>query len=776
MRESKVMPNRIIAVAIKKALRAAAARSADGVQDTLIASILGIAATGVCTQVNASPADPSTDSQSSLQEIVVSAVRFNSNDATSALKMPVDIKDIPQSVMSITGDVIDFASIQTFQDVYKIDASGGTSWTLDSFPRNYYRGFRQQGDNTIRIDGFRMSSDLQLDLSPYDRIEIVKGPTSTLYGQNQLGGTLNAISKAPKDIFGGDVTFEVGSFSDRRATADFFGPITPDGRLQYRVVSAIQDSDSFLDQYFHKIKLIAPTISYQIDDSTTLTTRFNYQDHQFRYHFGTGVQCLCDNLSAAVPGDFVLADIPRSVFFGQSWNTASKVFEMAQMTLEHKFQSNWTFRVSSQFNHLNEFSANDEELAPDKNGTTIYAALYANEKEDVLYAGEAQLFGDVELFGTRNTLFFGADYQYNKRSLLHGETDMFTGFNVFHPDYNLVPPHLVLDDYASLYNQVDLIREGGVTAQAFLRPIDRLTFLLGLRFDGSLETSDQRGASVGTGAGQVANVADFLAIPAKVFSTTTNKFTMQLGPTYALTPEINLYASYGQSFVPAVGVFVFSPTNPLGTPAPPEEGHATEIGAKGEFLDKKILGSVAIYDMVRNNVTSHHTTTTFVDVIGTQRGRGAEFEMQGAITPEFNLFASVAVEDPKYVRGPYNGMQPANSDKFGISLWSTYQFLGGPLKGFGLGGGVVNKDGRHYFGTDRTYANGQFVVINFGSITELDARMFYDTPHWRAELAATNLTNAKYYSPPRDVIGFGVDVNPPTEVSLKVTAKFGDRK
>jgi len=778
------MSSHVVATAVKTALRSARLRGSD-LSGALLASVLGFAgaqcalaesaAAGGAPDQQTAPAATGVGTGADLSEVVVTAIRFNNGNqpVVSALQMPVDIKDVAQSVMAITEDVIDFATMKTFQDVYKVDASGGTSWTLDSFPRNYYRGFRQQGDNTIRIDGFRMSSDLQLDLAPYESIEIVKGPTSTIYGQNQLGGTLNAISKAPRPGFGGDVSLEYGSFDDRRATADLYGPLTPDGTVQYRVVGVGQDNNSFLDLYYHKIALIAPTLLWNIDDNTQLITRFNWQDHKFRYNFGIGVQCLCSNLADAMPGDFVLADIPRSEFFGQAWNVARKTFHMEQVTLEHQFADTWHLRLSAQANHLDEFSANDEPVGVTNTGSSIYDAIYANDKEDILYAGEAQLYGDVNVFGTRNTLFFGADYQYNKRTLLHGFNSEVTGFNVFAPNYYLVPAITNIADYGSFYNQDDLIREGGVTFQAFLRPVDKLTVMLAGRFDDSVESSAQKFAAVGTAAGDVTDLTAFEGLPSALNSTTTHKFTTQDGITYAVTPDVNAYVSYGQSFVPRVGVFVFSTTNPLGYPAPPEEGHASEVGAKGEFFDKRIFASVALFDMVRSNVTSHHSATNFVDVLGTQQSKGVELSMQGRITPAFNLYTSIAAMNPEYKGGPYNGLQAANSDRFGISVWSTYQFLSGTLKGFGVSGGVVNKDGRHYFGTDRQYANGQFVVIDFGNVTELDARVFYDSDSWRAELGVTNLTDTKYYSQAREVLGFGIDVNPPRSFIGKLIYKFG---
>lgn len=756
------MPNRAIGVAVRNVLRP----KSDRLQQTLAISLLGVAASSANAQ--------STSEADRVEEVVVSAVRFKTTDPVSALKLPVSVMDTPQTVMSVTADVIDFASIRTFQDVYKIDASGGTSHTIDSFPRNYYRGFfKRQDNNAIRIDGFRWPGDLQLDLEPYERLEIVKGPVSTLYGQNSIGGVLNAISKVPRDVFGGQLTVEYGSFDHERVTADLYGPLTRDGNLQYRLVGAWMDENSFLDLADHEVKMVAPTIKYEFSEDTSILARVNYQDHDFRYHFGNGVQCLCSDLSQAQPGDFVIQGVDRSVFFGQEWNSATKEATFGQLALEHRFANDWMLRIGTQYNNVDEFSTADSEQAPDQNGITIYGALYTNEKEDTLYAGEVQLYGDFEIGNTRNTLYFGADYQDHKAEFLQGFEAVFTGFNVFDPQYDIVPPRHNVSDYPIFINNINKVEEFGFTAQAFLRPIEGLTIGLGARYSDVKLTSDRKSGSV-TG-GQFTNLDEFLALPFTRFITDTSETTYQVGVTYAVADHVNLYASYGQTFEPKVGEFVFDPNNPQGQQAPPEEGEAYEVGVKAEFLNRQISATLALFDMERSNLTQPRPGSNLRDVLGSQVSSGAELEVQGALTPAFNVFLSVAAMDPKYKSGQFDGLQSANGAKFGASLFTTYEIQSGPLDGLGFGGGVVHKSGRKFFGSDRRYANGDFVVFDFGSFTEIDARVFYDIGSWRFQLGGTNLTNEKYYSPPRDVLGFGVHVNPPRAYNFKVIRKLGNQ-
>lgn len=755
------MANPVIRAAVRSATGDASAACVDRLPSAILVSLLSVASGAAHAQ-----SDPR---EQTLQEVVVTGVRFKSTEPVSALKIPIAVKDTPQTVMAVTGDVIDFASIKTFQDVYKVDASGGTSHSIDSFPRNYYRGFfKRQDNNAIRIDGFRMPADLQLDLEPYERFEIVKGPTSTLYGQNSIGGVLNAISKNPQDHFGGQLSVEAGSFDHRRVATDLYGPITDDAKLQYRLVGALLDEESFLDLAYKKVGLIAPTLRYELGEDTSVTVRANYQDHRFRYHFGSGVQCLCADLSQAQPGDFVIRGVERSVFFGQEWNRAEKEALFLQGSLEHRFQSDWRLRVGLQSMDVTEYSANDSEQAPDRNGTTLYGALYTNEKEDTLYAGEVQLYGDVELFGTRNTLFFGVDYQHHYATFLQGFDGPFTGFNVFAPRYDIVPPRLHVADYSFFINNKNTVDEFGATAQAFLRPTDALTLSLGLRFSDAELISDRKASSAPT-------LEDFAARPFTRFDSNTSETTKQFGVTYALTPALNVYASYGETFEPQVGVFIFDQNNPAGQKAPPEEGEAYEIGFKGEFLDKRLLATLAAFDMKRNNLTQPHPGSNLQDVIGSQTSKGVELEIQGAIGDAANIFLSAASMDPKYEGGRFDGLQSANGAKLGLSAFGSYQVQDGPLRGLGVGGGIVHKAGRKFFGSDRRYANGEFVVFDFGDFTEVDARIFYDIGNWHAQLAATNLFDEKYYSPPRDVLGFGVHVNPPRAYTFKLTYRFGTR-
>ncbi|PEQ11947.1 hypothetical protein B2G71_14285 [Novosphingobium sp. PC22D] len=704
------------------------------------------------------------------EAIVVTGIQFQYDIASSATKIPLDIKDTPQTVLAVTRDMIDFAGMETFEDIYKIDASGASSHALDSFPRNYYRGFRQQGVNAIKVDGFRMPADINLDLAPYERFEVVKGATSTLYGQNSIAGTLNAISKMPKKNFGGELKLEAGAFDHYRGEVDFYGPLNDDGSLRFRFVGALMDEGSFLDVAEKKVSLFTPTIQADIGPDTTITARLNWQRHDYRYHFGMGLQLLGDSLGAIEPGDLVIPDVPRSTFFGQEWNDAEKEALFLQVLAEHDFGPDFHLRMNGQYNHVTEVSVADEEPLSLKDGTTFYSSIYANDKEDEVFAGEIQLYGDIEAFGQAQTLYVSADYSDHDFSRIKGQDTEAAGFNVFSPDYSLIAPRYAVSDFTNFRGYRLREKEFGITAQLLLRPVEKLTFLLGARYSDTKITYKSNRGSLGSGG--LETFEDYLALPFTVQHPGDDALTFQLGATYAVTPEINVYASYGETFEPTLGANMADPDNPAGKPIDPEEGTAYEIGVKAELLDKRLLATLALFDMKRTNIAQDDRTTNFYVPLGTQHAQGIELGLQGEVAEGWDLLLSTAYLDAEFEDGSFEGYRPNNAPKFGLSIFSTYQLLSGPLQGLGVGGGVVHKSGRKTFGSDLTYTNGDYPEYDFGAFTEVDTRIFYDTDDWRFQLSATNLFNEKYYTPVFNSFTFGIQVNPARTIRASVRKRF----
>ena len=263
---------------------------------------------------------------------VVGRRMYLHQQGSSGTKMNMSVIDTPQAMKIITEDVIKAANIRSFEDVYKVDASASSSHSIDSFPRNYFRGFATQGSGGIKIDGFRFTAQLDLDLATFERFEIVKGPTSTLYGQTSVGGTVNAISKKPQSEFALEASVSVGSFNQYRGDFDITGALTEDGDVRFRFITAVEDNESFIDYVENNLILLAPSVEFDVGDNTTVLAQVNYQEHDDRYHWGSPMKRVSKGSN-----EMEIADIPHSQFFGMPWNSAQRKALLTQISINHTF-------------------------------------------------------------------------------------------------------------------------------------------------------------------------------------------------------------------------------------------------------------------------------------------------------------------------------------------------------------------------------------------------------------------------------------------------------
>lgn len=708
-----------------------------------------------------------------VEEVIVTSTVFTQNDAFGATKMGLSIKDTPQTVAVVTGDLIEVSGMQNFNDFYKVDASGGPSQAIDAFPRNYYRGFRQQGNNAIRVDGFRMPGNINLDLAIFDRFEVIKGPTSTLYGQSSIGGTLNAVSKVPKDQFGATFGVEAGQYNDARIDADITGPIAGSDAWSYRLIGAYSDADSFLDYANEDTKLLSASVAYEPDDATSFVLRATFQEQNLRMHFapilqlaGNGTGDVVDRMLAE---GLKIPDAPRSRFFGMPWNHADIDASFIEFQGEHTFKNDWVLRAHAQYNRVKYVSDAFGVNGPfDQDGFAYFSYVYGQDNVQDLYGSEVDLFGKVELFGREHTLFFGVDYSrigFEERGGVTILSDGFedSTFNIFRPDYSAVP-RAGLDTYEYLYDTDNESELFGATVQLILNPADRLNVLIGGRYSGDRLVTRERGGSRDPGD----------SIDDKSFDVERldfDNFTIQTGVTYEVSDGINLYASFGETFEPQTARS-FVADGVSGKLLDPEQGTNYEIGAKAD-LSKDFSLSLAIFQMERTNIAQRDEDhPRFSLPIGTQRGRGVELGGQGRLTPELSFYGSIAYLDAEFTEGEFKGLQPPNAPRFGVSAFGTYEILDGGLKGLGFGLGVVHKSGLETFDDDKTRAAGVPVTFDFGSFTEVDARVFYGWERWTFTVSATNLFNEKYYSPTFTDLDYAIHVNRPTTVRASARYKF----
>ena len=731
-------------------------------------------------------------SDEALEEIIVRGkVTLRHREAFSATKMNMDLKDIAQSVTVVTRDLIDVSGIQKFQDLYRVDASVGTSHRLDDFPTNFFRGFYIQGNNAVRVDGFRFPGNVELDLATFERFELVKGPTSALFGQNSLGGTINAVTKQPTSERVGEIGLEVGSFDSYRADIDLGGALSSDGRWQYRLIGVYRDSDTYIDFASDKAWVVAPSIAFDLSDQTRIVAALNIQDHDDNQHWGTGLQLFA-------PGEYRALPTSRGHNFGQAWNQRNVDVVLGTIKLDHEFDNGWELRVNVQSSSVDKVTDQcSGDGHPDATGVLQQGCwTYFADGFDDLYGGEVNLIGDVSIGGREHTLFFGVDYSIADEENRFGWDyidDNGDGIAAGRPaGFRLTPePSAVHStfDRENLYYVYDHIFEtqyAGVTLQALLNPTDRLQVLLSGRFtfDEAIVRSG-RGIGFGPGSLTLAELdnAPYNRQPAREIS--TEEFIPQIGVTYAVTDNVNVYLNWGETYNPDTSFQqVLDPNNPnAGLPLPPEEGEQIEIGLKADILDDQASITAAIFDMDRTGISEpDRNNPGFRIPSGSQNVKGVEFSLSGDVTEAFNIYWSVAYLDAEFTGASDfggggtapAGARPVNTPRFASSFFANYAILGGTLEGLGLGLGWVYKD--MYNGWGRISGGGGDAAngIHFdqGDVNEVDFRIHYDTDNWKYYLSVFDVFDDLYYSAARQNWRWGVAVNPGRRFQAGVKYRF----
>ena len=730
----------------------------------------------------AAQAQPAEAQEDELQEVVVRGQNFTYNKLESANKMPMSIKETPQSVKIITQDMLHFAGVTKINDTYKLDAGGYAGHLQEGYTLSYFRGFENGYLDSFKVDGFRVIGDIKPDLAPYERVEMVKGAISTVYGQSAVAGTVNAVSKKPQaGPLAGSVSLETGAWNHYRGEFDAYGSISADDRLQFRFVGAYMDEDSYLDFTDKRQFVIAPSLRYEFSDRTSVLLQLNYQD--FNYATGTGFPVQFLGGDAGDAANYQIPDVPNKLFgVSGSWARTDQQSMFMRATLEHSFANDWKLRGNLQYvrSDIKTKRAWIGAFNPLPAEGPVDTYLYFLDGTSPAYSGEVNLFGDVELFGRKHVLFFGADYSHLKQTthpvalgLLPGTQ---TGFSLPNLDYSRIPdpssieffaPGGVFGEGGGIVQEYDRRPIAwGVTAQAILKPTDRLAVHAGLRYS----HSEQKLAT---------HCCDYslLEEPLPPFEEeikAQQAVTFQSGLTYDVKDNVTVYATFGESFYPR-NDYAFDPENPLGrgTFLGPDQGITYETGVKGELFGQELFWSVALFYTARTNITQtdfeHFGSPYVYDYaieLGRQRSKGVEVELQGKILPGWDAFLSAAAMNNEFSEGEFAGVVSPFGPKFGITAYTSYTIQSGALRGFGMGGGVVYKDRPDFELDGLTYPQ------LFPSFTEVDLRAFYDAKPWLFEISATNVLDERYFSPSYLWLGGQININPPRQVLVKVTRSF----
>jgi iron complex outermembrane receptor protein len=630
---------------------------------------------------------------------------YNVPDATTATRTDTPLRDIPQSIQVIPQEVIKDQKVNRVEDALR-NVSGVS--TGDSFggtaERFTIRGFAQ---DTTLVNGFRQGAFGQglPNVDRLERIEVLKGPASILYGNLEPGGVVNLVTKKPLSEPFAETSIELGNFGLLQTGFDFSDAVDSDKKLLYRLNANFEVNDGFRDfeQDTTRVSL-SPTISWQISKNTDLLLDFNYINQANPFDRGI----------VAIGGG--VADIPYDRIFQQPDDEYELEQISASYQLEHRFSDKWKLRHSFRLVSSDTSNFTLDSLFIDDSGI-LERGFRRNEDLNENYAIQTNVVGEFKTGKIEHQLLAGVDFDRSTGVGRQGRLpdDPVFLIDIFTQEADPVPN--VTPEDLTLFVRDENIRADliGIYLQDQISLGEKFKFLAG----GRLDIYDQE-------------TIDFTEDLTSEQS--QERFSPRLGVVYQPIEPVSLYASYSTSFNPDP----FNSTTVDGEVLDPSTGTQYELGVKGELLNKKLTTTLAFYQIERDNfATTDPDNPDFSIAAGEVRSRGIELDVAGEIVPGWKIIAAYAytdaeiTEDNDFPVGNKLENVPENS----ASLWTSYQIQQGTFKGLGLGAGVF------FVGDRQGDLDNTFTLPSY---VRTDAALFYRQDNWQANLNFQNLFDVDY--------------------------------
>ncbi|WP_243055803.1 TonB-dependent siderophore receptor [Pseudomonas sp. BP01] len=633
---------------------------------------------------------------------------YKASRSASATRTDTALHETPQSVSVVPKDVLQDTGATRLQD--GLDYAGGVG-RANNFGGQGLTTFTVRGFTTGEFyrNGFPINRGYPNapDANTVERLEVIRGPATSLYGRGDPGGTFNVVSKQPLPASKVTLGSQFDDQGMHRATLDATGPLNQDGSLAYRLNLLGEGGDSFRDDVQSERYDVAPVISWQVNDATKIIFEGDFMRNNHPLDRGL----------TRLPGQLGTASRDTNIWEKGSDNLLHNDNNMAQLRFEHLLDDNWSLGGGMQWldGSLKGNAVEANGLQPD--GRTLGRNFNYRKLEWTDRDYQLNLTGHFDTAGFAHTLLTGIEYEdYVYNSIIQRSAAGATAYpiDIFDPVLGQARPALT----RTTTHDKENLKTWAFFVQDQVALTERLKALAGVRFERFEHDYVNKLSAAGD------------------FSKGENGVTPRFGLLYDLTDTVAVYANTARSFKPNSG----APAGATGRGFNPEKGKSYELGVKWEALDRQLSVDAAIYHIVKENVlTRDPADPNYSVAAGQVRSRGLDINIAGNITPEWRViggYAYVDAEVTKDNRLP-TGTRLANIPRNSFSLLNTYEFQDGFAKGLGLGIGVKYVDDR----------NGQTeaVTYNMDQYTVVDLLTFYQlNEHVRLNLDVKNLFNKEY--------------------------------
>lgn len=680
-------------------------------------------------------------------------VAYNSR---SASKTNTPLAATPRSVSVVTQQQLKDRNSQTISDALRYSAGIQGGYFGEDNKQDWFilRGFKQ-ANNGLFQDGVRVYSSgfYSWQVDPYllERVEVLKGASSVLYGQSTPGGIINLQSKRPNAEARNEVGLQYGSFSRQQLHFDVGSDLDSQGSMRFRLVGLSRDTGTQVEQVDSERLLLAPSlrIDFAEDSSLTLLASWQQDNSQPQLQFLPAEGSLWATGNGRIADDVAVGNPAYEKFDRRQFNIGYE--------LNHRLDEHWDFQQNMRYGKLDVelrqmyYAGHAIDLLnraagvlasrlnlpfdtafalasgalPDLNDpsrrTIMRGLTYTDGQADNLSL-DNRLLQHWSQDNLESTLLLGLDYQQ-----LHIDEQAFASdplirepLDIYQPIY---PAGTSLINSATLapLSAADLQHKQtrpdqlGLYLQHQLKLDERWVSQLAMRYDDARSDLNNRSSGVNK-------------------SLRDHAMTWSAGLAYLADHGLTPYASYSEFFLPVTDI---NPSS--GEPYQPEQGEQYEVGVKylPEQLDASV--SLALFELTQDNVRkngSHGVRTQ----LGQVRSRGVELEASADLSPQLQLTGALTLLDAQTRRSTLaaeQGRRPSQVAERLASLWAVYHFDQGPLSGFNLGMGA------RYTGA--SYGDNQeSAQLRVPSFTVYDAMLSYRLDDLTLQLNANNLTDKQY--------------------------------
>ncbi|MGZ5026890.1 MAG: TonB-dependent receptor [Methylobacter sp.] len=678
----------------------------------------------IAALLNASHTEGAEIGKSVLPEVKVKAAvekepAYKADTASTGLKFEAALRDIPQSVSVVKEELVKSQNAFNLRDALKnvsglTIAAGEGGRTGDSIT---LRGFSANSDTYL--DGVKENGQYVRDTFFLDRVEVLKGASSVLFGRGSTGGVINPIAKKPvigKSFANADFTY--GSYDFKRTTLDAGTKLTDN--IAVRLDALYQDADSFRDYNYTNRWGVAPSIKFDIGKDTDLTLMLLHQEENSVFDYGVP-------MIGGKP-----ANVPVNQFYGfkndllQTYDTS-----VATAIFNHRFNSEFSVRNTSRYGNYDRnyrtllFSGG---ATGSRAAATIARTQALRDSPQENYYNQTDFTFKKPLFGFNNTLLFGAEVGWEDYTFKSKDSTGVTPVSIYNP---LSSPTVGLgraNDFSGVLttnrNTKTNTAAGYVLDQFEITPQWKL--LAGGRYDVFQAKQDDK----------LVNTNDF--------ERTDHQWNPRAGLVWQPKNWQAYYFSYGTSFNPSAETFTLASNT---ANLKPEQNQNYEVGAKIDLFDGRLSATGALFRLEKTNArTTNPADPTMNILAGEQRTDGFEFGLAGELMPNWNLSATYAYLDAEVTKsnttavGTVSGQTKSLQGKRSINVpensgvvWTSYNIT----PQWEVGGGIFMASSRFTDSVNEVALPGY---------ARLDATVAYHpTKYLDIQANAFNLLDKVYY-------------------------------